>query len=236
VEDDYDSDFRHHGSPLTALKGLDRCGCVIYLGTFSKSIGAALRLGYMVLPEELVAPARTVKTLLNNGQPWLDQAVLAAFIASGGFANHLRRIRRTYLYRRDFLVEQLHKHFGEVHLSGLEGGMHLTWRIPDDFPDAPRLERMAREEGVGIYSLLTGAAYRKEPCIQSTLAESVIYSLPTGAAYCKGTDELVARTIMLGYSSLGEASIKEGIARIARILAADPSDEAAATDTAPSAV
>ena len=207
VEDDYDSDFRHHGSPLTALKGLDHCGCVIYLGTFSKSIGAALRLGYMVLPEELVEPARTVKTLLNNGQPWLDQAVLAAFIASGGFANHLRRIRRTYLHRRDCLVEQLHKHFGEVHLSGLEGGMHLTWRIPDDFPDAPRLERMAREEGVGIYSL------------------------PTGAAYCKDTDELVKRTIMLGYSSLGEVSIKEGIARIARIAATALAEEAAATDS-----
>ncbi len=206
MEDDYDSDFRHHGSPLTALKGLDRSDCVIYLGTFSKSIGAALRLGYMVLPEELIEPARTVKTLLNNGQPWIDQAVLAAFIASGGFANHLRRIRRTYLYRRDFLVEQLHKHFGEVQLFGLEGGMHLSWRIPDDFPDAPRLERMARKEGVGIYSL------------------------PTGAAYCRGTDELVNRTIMLGYSSLGDVSIKEGIARIARIVDNAPSEVAAAFD------
>ena len=76
VEDDYDSDFRHHGSPLTAVAGQDRHGCVIYMGTFSKSIGAGLRLGYLVVPNELVDPARTVKTLMDNGHSWLDQAVL----------------------------------------------------------------------------------------------------------------------------------------------------------------
>lgn len=191
VEDDYDSDFRHHGAPLTALKGLDRGDSVIYLGTFSKSIGAALRMGYMVLPEALVQPARTVKTLLNNGQPWLDQAVLAEFIASGGFANHLRRIRRLYLQRRDCLIAALERHFGQVDLSGLEGGMHLAWRLPSGSPSARVLELALRQQGVGIYSL------------------------PSGAAFCSGHDSLVRRTLMLGYAALTESQIEQGIQRVA---------------------
>jgi len=97
VEDDYDSDFRHHRAPLMALKGLDREGSVIYLGTFSKAIGAGLRIGYMVLPSELVRPAISIKALFDNGNSWLDQAVLAEFIASGAYETHLRRIRRIYL-------------------------------------------------------------------------------------------------------------------------------------------
>jgi len=194
LEDDYDSDFRHHGSPLTALKGLDYCNSVIYMGTFSKSVGAGLRLGYLVLPDELLEPARAVKALLNNGQPWLDQAVMAAFIESGGFAKHLRRIRRTYLLRRDCLVTAMRKHFGEVDLSGLDGGMHLSWQIPEQFPTGQELERLALRQGVGIYSL------------------------PSGASYCGGAKRLVERTILMGYSSLSEVSIREGVARIAQAL------------------
>lgn len=194
IEDDYDSDFRHHGSPLTALKGLDQSDSVIYLGTFSKSIGASLRMGYMVLPKPLVEPARTVKTLLNNGQPWLEQAVVAEFITSGNFANHLRCIRRTYLDRRDCLIATLQKHFDDVVLSGLEGGMHLTWRIPDSFPSSTCLESLAARVGVSIYTL------------------------PTGDSYCSDKGDEVERIIMLGYSSLNEQQIGEGVARIARAL------------------
>ncbi|TVO70741.1 MocR-like pyridoxine biosynthesis transcription factor PdxR [Sedimenticola selenatireducens] len=194
IEDDYDSDFRHHGSPLTALKGLDHNDSVIYLGTFSKSIGASLRMGYMVLPEALIEPARTVKTLLNNGQPWLEQAVVAEFIRSGGFANHLRRIRHTYLNRRDCLIKTLQEQFEDVELTGLEGGMHLTWKLPDHFPAATKLESIAAHVGVGIYSL------------------------PKGDAYCSGNKEQHERMLMLGYSSLTEQQIKEGIIRIARAL------------------
>ncbi|MEZ5590042.1 MAG: PLP-dependent aminotransferase family protein [Gammaproteobacteria bacterium] len=108
VEDDYDSDFRYSGSPLTALAGLDACGAVIYLGTFSKSIGGKFTAGlYGVLPAELVEPAQIAKALLDNGQPWLEQAVLADFIANGSYANHLRRIRQLYRQQRDCLVAAL---------------------------------------------------------------------------------------------------------------------------------
>ena len=82
VEDDYDSDFKFNGSPLAALKGLDEGDRVFYVGTFSKCLGAGLRLGYIVVPKDLVPAARHYKTLMNNGQPWLEQAALADFMKS----------------------------------------------------------------------------------------------------------------------------------------------------------
>ena len=194
VEDDYDSDFRHQGSPLTALKGLDGRGCVIYLGTFSKSIGAGLRLGYMVVPEGLARSAGAVKALLNNGQPWLDQAVVADFVRQGEFATHLRRIRRTYLARRDCLVAALRERFDDVDLLGLEGGMHIAWRLPLHFPPAEQLESLARRRGVAVYSAASGAVY------------------------CDSANELIRRVVLLGYSSLSERQIREGVTRIAAAL------------------
>ncbi len=194
VEDDYDSDFRHHGSPLTAVAGQDRHGCVIYMGTFSKSIGAGLRLGYLVVPNELIEPARTVKTLMDNGHSWLDQAVLADFISSGSYAQHLRRIRHTYLGRRDCLVNSLRKYFGEVQLSGLDGGMHVVWHLPEHFPIAEKVQKIAQDTGVGIYTLEAAAA-------------------------CDfGYKEYSERNLMLGYSSVTEKQIEDGISRLATAL------------------
>jgi GntR family transcriptional regulator/MocR family aminotransferase len=195
IEDDYDSDFRHNGSPLTALAGLDPYGCVIYMGTVSKSIGAGLRLGYVVVPAELVEPAKTVKALLDSGNPWLDQAVLADFISSGGYAKHLRQIRRMYLRRRDCLIAALKLHFGEVELSGLDGGMHIVWHLPLDFPTAAELQAIAQEVGVGIYTL------------------------ERGGAYDYGYKEHSERTLILGYSSVPEPQIREAVARVAQALA-----------------
>lgn len=194
IEDDYDSDFRYRGSPLAALMGLDEHGCVIYLGTFSKSIGAGLRLGYLVVPKALAKAARTAKALLDNGHPWLDQAVMAEFIHGGSYANHLRRIRHLYSERRDCLVEALRLHFGDVKLSGLESGMHLAWHLPEHFPSASELQNLALQRGVGIYSLDSGAAHDYGGCDYSR------------------------RTVVLGFSSLDEYQIRAGIQRIADAL------------------
>jgi GntR family transcriptional regulator/MocR family aminotransferase len=196
LEDDYDSDFRYNAAPVTALKGLDRHGCTIYLGTFSKSLGAGLRLGYLALPRELAGPAQTLKALLDNGNPWLEQAALAEFISSGSFDTHLRRIRQAYLDRRDALIHALRRHFGEVDLRGIEGGMHLVWHLPPDFPNAVQVEQIARQHGVGIYAFESGGAY----------------AFP-GA---EGAD----RVLMIGYSSLTEHQIEEGIGELAKALAA----------------
>jgi GntR family transcriptional regulator/MocR family aminotransferase len=194
LEDDYDSDFRYRGSPLTALMGLDRHGSVIYLGTFSKSMGAGLRLGYMIVPPQLVEAARTVKALLDNGHPWLEQAAMAEFLAGGSYANHLRRIRQLYRERRDCLIEVLRAHFGEVELSGQDSGMHVTWHLPRGYPAAAEVQRLAAGQGVGVYCLQGGAAYDFDGCAYSS------------------------RAIMLGYSSLDERQIGEGIRRVAALL------------------
>ncbi len=194
LEDDYDSDFRHNGSPLTALAGQDPHGCVIYMGTFSKSIGAGLRIGYMVVPPELIETTKAIKTLMDNGNAWLDQAVLADFINTGAYTKHLRRIRRVYISRRDALIEALHKHFGDVSLSGLEGGMHIIWHLAEHLPIASKLKKIAEDVGIGIYTL------------------------ESGAAYDFGNRANNRRMIMLGYSSISEDKIHEGIKRIANAL------------------
>ena len=191
VEDDYDSDFRYRGSPIAALMGLDSHGCVIYMGTFSKSIGAGLRLGYLVVPKHLAAPVRTAKALLDNGHPWLEQAVLAEFLAGRGYDNHLRRIRQSYAERRDCLTDCLRRHFGEVTVSGSECGMHIAWHLADELPRAAELQAMAAEHGVGIYTLQSGAACDFGGCAYSE------------------------RAIMLGFSSLNERQIRNGVERIA---------------------
>jgi GntR family transcriptional regulator/MocR family aminotransferase len=198
LEDDYDSDFRYHSSPLLALKALDHRHRVIYLGTFSKSIGPGLRLGYVAVPEHLGEPARRLKALMNNGHPWLDQAVVAAFVASGAFANHLVRIRKRYMLRRDRLIRELNRLLGAVRLEGIDGGMHLTCHLPDHLVDAHALQQLMKRVGVGIYSLAEGPA--------------------TCSNRFRGDD----RIVMFGYPCVPEADIGEAISRLGHVLAGGP--------------
>lgn len=190
VEDDYDSDFRYHSSPLTALHGLDNHQRVIYTSTFSKSLGAGIRLGYVVVPEHLLEPTLTAKALLNNGHPWLEQKVLSEFIENGTFENHLRKLRKACLKRRDKLIESITKYFPNSRFSGLEGGMHVVWYLPDNLPNARELQKLMRNNGIGIYSLTLGHAYDF------------------------GDLNNRDRIILLGYTALSEANIAHGIHRI----------------------
>ena len=194
VEDDYDSDFRYEGSPLVALYALDRASSTIYLGTFSKSIGAGLRLGYVVFPRALVPAAVGAKALLDNGHPWLEQAAAAEFLDSGGFERHLQRIRRRYAMRRDCLLFELQKHFGACRVDGTEGGMHVAWHLPASAAPARELRRRLVQAGVGIYSL----------------AEAPVY----------WTGDVSDRdcVVLLGYPCLDEDRIRAGVEEIARAL------------------
>ena len=194
IEDDYDSDFRFIGSPLTALKGLDRNERVIYLGTFSKCMGPGLRLGYVVAPRRLVESFRRMKMLMNNGQSWLEQAAMADFMASGEFGRHLRRIRQLYRERRDALLNALTKHFGPCEVYGDQAGMHLVWRLPEGLPDAAEVETRGLAAGVGVISLATGSALRFDD------------------------DDGGNRMLMLGFVALTEKEIEDGVARLAGAL------------------
>lgn len=191
LEVDYGADFRYEDSPLPSLQALDRYGCVIYMSSFSPSIGPGLRLGYMVVPRNLIRAATTIKALTDNGLPWLEQATLAAFIRDGSLANHLRRIRHTYRGRRDALIAALHRHFGEVEISGAECGEHLVWRLPRGLPSAPALQTLARAHGVGVHCLEDSPAWLYEQM------------------------EDRDRILLLGYPSLTEEQIVEGVARLA---------------------
>src|SRR5260370_19628013 len=193
VEDDYDCDFRSEGSPLQAIAAMAP-DCTIYLGTFSKSLGAGLRLGYMVVPAQLADATRATKALLNNGNPWLDQAVLGDMMRSGSYAAHLSRIRPQHPERRDCLLAALHRYFGLVEVSGEDGGLHIFWQLPPGFPDAATVEALAPRVRVGVYALANAGAHDARDTILSP------------------------RGLVLGYAALTPKQIEEGIARLAGVL------------------
>ena len=159
VEDDYDSDFRYDGPPLTALAGLDGGRRVFYVGTFSKSVGAGLRIGFAMVPRMFWDEARMLKARMTNGQAWLEQAALASFIDEGQFDRHLRKLRQVYKARRDCLVAALRSNFDAPVIEGSESGLHLVWRLPQGLPNARKIQSLARERGIGVYALSSGAAY-----------------------------------------------------------------------------
>jgi GntR family transcriptional regulator/MocR family aminotransferase len=132
IEDDYDSEFRHEGPPLSCMQGLAADAPVIYLGTFSKTLFPGLRIGFMVVPEAL---APSLADLLQRAVPrgrTADQLALAEFIRSGQFSLHLRRMRRLYRQRRDALVALLESQLGDVAtVYGGSAGMHLALRLHD---------------------------------------------------------------------------------------------------------
>ena len=145
IEDDYDSEYRYESMPITSLQGMDANARVIYVGTFSKVLFPALRLGYVVVPLDLVEPFRTVRRAMDLGPPTLYQQVLAEFIAEGHFARHIRRMRGLHRERRDELVKNLRRELGpRVQLLGGEAGLHLTITLPDGVREFEVAERAAR--------------------------------------------------------------------------------------------
>lgn len=132
IEDDYDSEYRYSGSPLPALQGLAQEVPVVYCGTFSKVMFPGLRIGYLIVPDNLVAAFTRAKRLADNYTPIMEQIALCDFIADGHLARHIRRMRRLYGSRREALLEALKRHFGEcATLHGEAAGMHAFVRIED---------------------------------------------------------------------------------------------------------
>lgn len=155
IEDDYDSEFRYQGAPLSALQGLADDARVIYLGTFSKVMFPALRIGFMVVPMPLArVMRRAASALLLRGRV-AEQLALAEFIEAGHFTRHLRRMRRLYAERRDALQEALDRHLnGRLTVSGGAGGMHVSARLDIDVADHV-VSRAAREQGLLLRALST---------------------------------------------------------------------------------
>ena len=131
LEDDYDSEYRYAGRPVPALQGLDRHGLVMFTGSFSKVLFPSLRLGYLVLPADLVDHVSKTLSVTNRHAPLLEQAVLCDFITEGHFGRHLRRMREVYAERLSVLLEcARHSLTGLLEISGVEAGLQTAAWLP----------------------------------------------------------------------------------------------------------
>jgi GntR family transcriptional regulator/MocR family aminotransferase len=147
IEDDYDSEYRYGTMPIASLQGLDHSSRVIYIGTFSKTLFPSLRIGYVVMPTDLVDRFATLRHTMDLGPPYFFQAVLTDFMNQGHFARHIRRMRLLYGLRRIALVGGLTKEFGStLEILGAEAGMHLVVRLPKGLNDVEIANKAAREK------------------------------------------------------------------------------------------
>lgn len=151
IEDDYDAEFRYDRDPVGSIQGLapDR---VISLGTVSKSLAPALRLGWLVAPDRLIAALARGKLITDRGSPSLDQLALALLIESGRYDRHLRRARTEYAARRQTLITALAAHAPNLRLTGLAAGFHAILHLPAT-TDEEQLIHQASHRGVGLYGL-----------------------------------------------------------------------------------
>lgn len=136
IEDDYDSEFRYSGRVLPTLQDLDSAGRTIYVGTFSKVMFPALRLGYVVVPPTLVDAFLAARAATDRHPPTSEQAVMAEFIIGGHFMRHVRRMRRLYASRQSALLDSLDRHCRDLlEVQPDDAGMHLIGRLPPDVDD-----------------------------------------------------------------------------------------------------
>ena len=153
IEDDYDSEFRFDHPPLTSLQGLGGEDVVIYTGTFSRILHPGIRLGYMVVPQPLLEMAKRAKTYMEGGNSILPQLALAEFMANGQFASHVRRMRKLYQQRRNYLHTLVKDKFGDYfELIESDGGMHSVYLIPQHWCESD-IRKRCEEQGLGIRDL-----------------------------------------------------------------------------------
>jgi GntR family transcriptional regulator/MocR family aminotransferase len=186
VEDDYDSELRFDGRPLEPLHSLDRAGRVLYVGTFSKIMLPALRLGFIVAPPSLMPALRAARSLADTYGTLATQTALAAFMADGSLARHVRRVLRTYRERRDRLVAALERELDGV-LTAIPSaaGLHLAAWFDDRRTDPAAVVRATLAAGVAVESLAPYYLGRSRP------------------------------GLALGYGAIPRSSIDEGIRRLA---------------------
>ncbi len=185
IEDDYDSELRYEGKPVMALQGLDNANRVIYVGTFSKVLFPSLRLGYLVLPPDLVEVFTAALSMILFHAPVIEQIVLTDFIRGGHFGRHLRRMRKLYAERQKVLRNSLKDELNEFLVAEKDGaGMHLiAW-----------LKKGLKDHEVAFKALDYG-----------------VYTPPL-SFYC--TDVKLPEAIILGYTGINHVEIKAGVKRL----------------------
>ncbi len=195
IEDDHDSEYRYRGKPIPSLQGIDRGGRVIYLGTFSKSIAPSLRISYLVLPPELMERYRQVCGFYTTTVPRVQQEILYEFLAGGHFERHLNRMRGLYRSRHDFLLGELKGRRWVRRVSGEHAGLHLLVEADTALTEQELCAR-ARARGVRISGL--------------------------GAYDLTGNRENGRPTLLIGYGSLREDEICQGLRILDEIIEQRP--------------
>ena len=189
IEDDYDSEFRYRGKPIPALQGMDRSGKVIYLGTFSKCIAPAIRVSYLVLPKPLLARYRSQTSFYASTVSRIDQNILYQFLSQGYFERHLNRMRAIYKTKHDLLIE-------------------LIEPLKEQFE--------IRGEHAGIHILLTSKYNRSEQELISLAAEAGVKVYGLSSYFIHPEHNHRSATVVLGYASLNEDAIREGVGILTR--------------------
>lgn len=152
IEDDYDSEFRYAGKPIPSLQGLDKDGKVIYIGAFSKSLSPALRISYMVLPENLLEIYQEKLNFYICPVPTIEQKSLRQFMDEGHFERHLNRMRILYKQKREKLVEAIREMLPCARIDGDTAGLHLVLRVGNGMTESDLIQK-AKEHGVKVYGL-----------------------------------------------------------------------------------
>jgi len=153
IEDDYDSEYRFGSRPIASLQGLDTDSRVIYIGTFSKVMFPALRLGYMVVPKDLLPAFSAARDAADIFSSTLYQAVMTDFIREGHFARHIRRMRMLYMDRRTTLIKAIQSQMGDLlEVIGDAAGMHLLALLPPGIDDAA-VSRHAAQRRISVMPL-----------------------------------------------------------------------------------
>ena len=189
IEDDYESEFQRPDHTLPSLQGLDRGGRVVYLGTLSKLLYPSLRLGYAVLPDDLVEPFAAARHLSDRQSPGLIQAIMTDFILDGHFARHLKRMRAHYAERQAFLLDLLHRRLrGLLEPLPAEPGIYLAARLPGSWDDR---------------------------AVSAALAEAGVVAMPLSAVTLA---KRRPPALVLGYAGLSEAAMARAVDTMARVL------------------
>jgi GntR family transcriptional regulator/MocR family aminotransferase len=189
LEDDYDSEYRYEGLPLAALQGLDNEGRVIYMGTFSRLMFPTLRLGYAVVPPDLVDSFRSARALSDRGSSWVEQSAMVEFISDGHFARHVRRMRALYAKRQAKMVAEAERQLaGLLDVRTEPAGMHLIGWLPEGQDDL----------------LASGAVARLGVEAEPLSALSV--------------EPLGRGGLMMGYTGVTDSEIEDGVAAMAEAL------------------
>jgi len=189
IEDDRDSEFRYSSRPVGSLQGMDADGCVLYMGTFSRAMFPALRLGYVVVPDAVRDAFAAARHFADLHQSYVEQAAMAAFMRNGHFERHVRHVRATYLERQQHLVAEAHRYLdGRLTIEPADAGMELIAWLHGADEDIAIAESI-REEGVEVTPL--------SPIV-------VERPLPPG--------------LIVGYAGLSSSDITDGMQRIARAM------------------